>query len=60
MLKKYLNGEWVDQIGNVTILKISKADFDLISDKDSSTLYIVIDGSTATCYIGDIPIVSGE
>lgn len=47
------------QLGGVSLRKLTKEQYDALTSKDGSTLYIVVNGSSASLYIGSIKINSG-
>ena len=51
--------ELQQRMGGLTLRKLTKAAYDAIDVKDSNTLYIVLDGSSASAYIGSILISCG-
>lgn len=48
------------QVGTVTIKTPTKEEFDNIDPKDTSTLYIVVDGNKVTMYFGDAKLSGGS
>ena len=49
---------YVDDIINVKIKKMIKAEYDLITP-DPNTVYYVVDGSKVTQYLGEVKLTSG-
>ena len=47
-------------LGSVKFRIISKEDFDALTEKDSSTVYYVTDGSKVTQYLGDAELSGGS
>jgi hypothetical protein len=44
------------QLGGVSLRKLTKEKYDALTSKDDETLYIVVNGRSAALYIGSIPI----
>lgn len=40
------------QVGGVSLVEITQEDYDALTDKDPSTIYLVSDGDKITLYIG--------
>ena len=40
------------QVGDVSLVEITQEDFDALTDKDPSTIYLVSNGDKITLYIG--------
>lgn len=50
---------YVDDIINVKIKKMIKAEYDLIVP-DPNTVYYVVDGNKVTQYLGDVKLTAGN
>ena len=56
----YLKSEVDDKFGGMIIEKISKADFDDLTEKDPNTIYYVYDDAgNVTQYVGDAALSGG-
>lgn len=51
--------ELQQRLGGLSFRKLTKEEYEALTSKDSSTLYIVIDGTSADIYIGSIKIGGG-
>ena len=47
------------QLGGVSLRKLTKEQYDALTSKDADTLYIVLNGGSAESYIGSVKIGSG-
>ena len=57
----YTKPEVDDKFGGMILEKISKADFDALTEKDPNTIYYVYeDSGKVTQYIGDAELSSGS
>ena len=54
-----LDAEMVVGTGVLTIVKLTRSEYDAITTPNASTIYIVMDSGSAEAYIGDIQIGGG-
>ena len=49
-----------DAFGGMKLRKLTQTEYDALTVKDPDTLYIVVDGSKVTLYLGEIKLKSGS